>query len=221
MIGPKTSYEIDSAGHPIVFFSRYNPFNLKFSLQSSYIGYLSLEYVPLIRYTLSANKCFEYFHFHCFCIGIPLYIYVSETSKMVLKAVRWSLPILIFWQNLFSMICQVWLHCLQLRLSSDNEIEMNIHEELDLQIKRMLLNLLYNSILCPSYSDIILVYTPACVFFSSQFILWFEKLKMAYTVSNLSKGFLHSVPHVLNIFYHNFPRVVLHFHCPKSYLGFG
>ena len=139
---------------------------------------------------------------------------------MVLKAVRLSLPILFFWRNHFSMICQVWRHFLQSRLSSDNEIEIVMHEELDLQIKRMLVNLLYNSILFFSYSDVILLYIPACVFFS-QFILWFERLKMAYTVSNLSWDFLHSVPHVLNIFYHNFPRVVLHFHCPRSYLRFG
>ena len=126
-----------------------------------------------------------------------------------------------FWRNHFSMVSfqQVWLHCLQSHLSSDNEIEINIHEELDLHIKRMLMNLLYNSIICFSYSDIILVYTPAWFFFNFQFDL--KKFKMAYTVSNLSYGFLHSMPHVLNIFYHNFSRVVLHFHCPRSYLGFG
>ena len=83
------------------------------------------------------------------------------------------------------MICQVWLHCLQSHLSSDNEIELNIHEELDLHIKRELVNLLYNSILCFSYLDMILVYTPACIFFCN-FYFEFEKLKMAYTVSNLS-----------------------------------
>ena len=99
----------------------------------------------------------------------------------------------LFWfflRNHFSMASfqQVWLHCLHSHLSSDNEIEINIHEEeLDLHIKRMLVNHLYNSILCFSYSDIILVYTPAWFLF--QFLIWFEKLEMVYTVSNLSYGF--------------------------------
>ena len=100
-------------------------------------------------------------------------------SKMVLKAVRWSLPILIFWRNHFSMICQVWLHCLHsliafiaYSLSSDNEIEINIHEELDLHIKNKLVNLLDNSIGCFSYSDIILVYIPAWFFFAIYTLTW-------------------------------------------------
>ena len=116
------------------------------------------------------------------------------------------------------MFCQVWLHCLQSHLSSDNEIEINIHEELDLHIKRMLVNLLYNSILCFSYSDIILVYTPAWFFF--KFLIWFEKLKMAYTVSNLCYGFLHSMPHVLNIFYHNFSESGIAFSLSNKLSGF-
>ena len=50
MIGLKASYEIDSLGHPIVFFcSRYTPFDLKFSLQPSHIGYFSLEYMHAIE----------------------------------------------------------------------------------------------------------------------------------------------------------------------------
>ena len=90
---------------------------------------------------------------------------------MILKTAKLSLPILIFWRNNLRMICQVWLLCLQSPLSSDNKIELNIHE-VDLHIKRMLVHLLYKSILYFSYSDIILVYTPACVFYAISTLIW-------------------------------------------------
>ena len=136
MIGPKTSYEIDSLVHTIVFFQDI-PLWIWSSLSNLHTLGTFLENKCHWNDKPSLQTlCFEYFHFHCFCIGIPLYILikVSENSKMVLKAVRWSLPILIFWRKHFSIICQVWLQCLQSRLSSDNEIEINIHEELDLHI---------------------------------------------------------------------------------------
>ena len=67
--------------------------------------------------TSMQTLCFKYFHFQCFCTGI-LFVHidrvnVSKNSEIILKAARLSLHILIFWQNHFSMICQVWLHCLQ------------------------------------------------------------------------------------------------------------
>ena len=63
----------------------------------------------------------------------------------------------IFLRHHFSLNCQVWLHCLLSHLSSDNKFGTNIREELDLHMERMPVYLLYSSILCFSYSDIILV----------------------------------------------------------------
>ena len=172
MIGPKTSYDIDSVGHPIVLFLVQDILLSTWSSLSNFhtLGTFLWNVCHWNDKPSLQTLCFEYFNFHCFCIGIVHTdrINVSEHSKMVLKTLRWSLPILIFWRNHFSMVSsqQVWLHCLQSHLSSDNEIEINIHEELDLHIKRMLVNLLYNSILCFSYRDIILVYTPARFIFN-------------------------------------------------------
>ena len=50
---------------------------------------------------------------------------VSGNRKMILNAAIWSLPILIFWWNNSSMICQVWLNCLQTRLSSSNKMTLS------------------------------------------------------------------------------------------------
>ena len=45
MIGTKNSYEIDSVGHPIVFF--FNIYHIQPEVQPSHIGYFSWDYLPL------------------------------------------------------------------------------------------------------------------------------------------------------------------------------
>ena len=103
MIDPKTSYEIDAIGHPIVLVPIYTPFNLKFSLQPSHVEYFSWEYMPLKWLTLSSNIVLQVFPF-----SLSLYrnsfvhsdrVNVSKNSEMILRAAKWSLPILTFLQN--------------------------------------------------------------------------------------------------------------------------
>ena len=110
MIDTKTSYEINSVCHPIVF-SNIHPFQPE---------------------VLSPT----------FTHWVLFWFFDKIISAWIAKSD------FIAYSHIFQMIINLKYRFMNL----------------DFHIKRMLMHLLYNSILCFSYSDIILVNTPACVF---------------------------------------------------------